>query len=175
MQRIVVALDGSDHADKALELASELAGKYDAELVLLNVLSDKHLSEGERQLAETEYLDELSSTPEMSGVLQAGDLRTAAQRFVQGFGPVTRRVRAALGERLMERAHRKAREHGARKIETALEDGEPAETILRVAKERNADMIVMGSRGLGGAQGLLMGSVSHKVGHLAECTCVTVK
>jgi nucleotide-binding universal stress UspA family protein len=35
-------------------------------------------------------------------------------------------------------------------------------------------MIFLGSRGLGDAKGLLMGSVSHKVAHLAECTCVSV-
>jgi nucleotide-binding universal stress UspA family protein len=35
---IVVATDGSDHARKAVELASDIAEKYDAKLVLLNVL-----------------------------------------------------------------------------------------------------------------------------------------
>ena len=61
------------------------------------------------------------------------------------------------------------------KIETALEDGDPAEANLRVAKGRGVDMVVLGSRGLSDAKGLLLGSVSHKVAHLAECTCVTVK
>jgi nucleotide-binding universal stress UspA family protein len=36
-------------------------------------------------------------------------------------------------------------------------------------------MIFLGSRGLGDIKGLLMGSVSHKVTQLAECTCVSVK
>jgi len=173
MQRIVVALDGSDHAEKALDLASDLAAKYEAELVLLNVLSDKRLSEAERHMAETEHLDELSN---VTGVLQApGDPRSVAEWLVHGSVTVTKRFRELFGQRLMESAQRRARDHGARKIQTVLEDGEPAETIVRVAQERGADMIVMGSRGLGGAKGLLMGSVSHKVGQLAECTCVTVK
>lgn len=175
MQRIVVALDGSDHAEKALELASDLAGKYGAELVLLNVLSDKRLSDAERHMAETEYLDDLAAAPEVAGVLHGESPRDTVQRLVRGSSLVTHRARDALGQRLMESARRKARENGAGKIETVLEDGDPAETIVRVAQERHADLIVMGSRGLGGAKGLLMGSVSHKVGHLAECTCVTVK
>ena len=37
------------------------------------------------------------------------------------------------------------------------------------------DLIVMGRRGLGDLGGLLMGSVSHKVCHLADCACLTVK
>ena len=52
--RILVALDGSEHSDKALDLASDIAGKYGAELVLLHVMSDKPLTDGERYLAETE-------------------------------------------------------------------------------------------------------------------------
>ena len=60
-------------------------------------------------------------------------------------------------------------------MRTLLEDGDPASTILRVAKGLDADMIVLGSRGLGDAKGLLLGSVSHKVAHFAECTCVSVK
>jgi nucleotide-binding universal stress UspA family protein len=175
MQRIVVALDGSGHAEKALDLAADLATKYDAELVLLNVLSDRRLSEAERQMAETEYLGELINAPDMPVVLRADDPRTVVQQLVRGSSVVAHRVRTALGERLMEGADRRAREHGASKIRTILEDGDPAETIVRVAQQRAADMIVMGSRGLGGAKGLLVGSVSHKVGQLAGCTCVTVK
>ncbi len=44
-----------------------------------------------------------------------------------------------------------------------------------IGKGLHVDMIFLGSRGLGDAQSLLMGSVSHKVAHLAECTCVSVK
>ena len=47
--------------------------------------------------------------------------------------------------------------------------------ILAAAEHENADMIVMGSRGMGDLKGLFVGSVSNKVSHLAPCTCVTVK
>ncbi|MEE8536041.1 MAG: universal stress protein, partial [Kiloniellales bacterium] len=64
---------------------------------------------------------------------------------------------------------------GVEKIQRTLEDGDPAKAILDCAKRVEANLIVMGSRGLNDLKGLLVGSVSHKVSHLAECTCVTVR
>jgi nucleotide-binding universal stress UspA family protein len=127
-------------------------------------------------MAEVEYLDELAGGTQVPNTLQArNDARAATQHLLHGSSALTRRFREAVGRRLMETATRKARESGVSAVQTLLEDGAPAETILRVAGERHADTIVMGSRGLGAAKGLLMGSVSYKVAQLAQCTCVTVK
>ena len=60
-------------------------------------------------------------------------------------------------------------------MKTVAASGDPASRILETAAAEQADMIVMGSRGLGGLKGLLVGSVSNKVNHLAKCTCVCVK
>lgn len=175
MRHILVALDGSDQAEKALDLAVDLASKYDAELVFVHVLSDKRLSDAERRLAEVEYLDEIAGAADVAGVLKDPDPRAIAQRLLHGSGVITYRFRQTLGRRLMQSASRRAQQGGVGKVQELIEEGDPAETILRVAGERDADMIVMGSRGLGSAKGLLMGSVSHKVAQLAPCTCVTVK
>lgn len=53
--------------------------------------------------------------------------------------------------------------------------GEAAAEIVNVAKEIGADLIVVGSRGLGRVQGLLMGSVSDRVVHLAHCPVLVVR
>jgi nucleotide-binding universal stress UspA family protein len=60
-------------------------------------------------------------------------------------------------------------------VHCVIEDGDPGKEILRYAEEETANLIVMGSRGLSDLQGLLMGSVSHKVSHLSPCSCITVK
>jgi nucleotide-binding universal stress UspA family protein len=51
----------------------------------------------------------------------------------------------------------------------------PAESIVDVANARQADLIVIGSRGLGALGGLLLGSQSHKVISLARCPVLVVK
>ena len=174
MQRILVALDGSEHSDKALDLASDIAAKYGAELVLLHVMSDKPLTDCERYLEETEYVDDLLASLQ-APVMDSGDSRQRAERVLRYYSEVARRYRQAIGDRLMSRARDRARQKGVQTMQTVLEDGNPADTIVRVAKRLQVDMIFLGSRGLSEAKGLLMGSVSHKVAHLAECTCVTVK
>jgi nucleotide-binding universal stress UspA family protein len=107
--------------------------------------------------------------------MDSGDSRQRAERVLRYYGDVARRFRQAIGDRLMSRARDRAQQKGVQTMQTVLEDGDPANTILRVAERLQVGMIFVGSRGLGDVKGLLMGSVSHKVAHLAECTCVTVK
>lgn len=60
--------------------------------------------------------------------------------------------------------------------EKRSEYGEPAaETIVRVARESGADQIVMGARGLGRLRGLMLGSVTTQVVHLANVPVTLVK
>lgn len=65
------------------------------------------------------------------------------------------------------------------KVETLLVKDKPHEyiheTIIEYAKEKNADIIVMGSRGRTGLQRLLMGSVTEKVIGLTDCAVLVVK
>ncbi len=56
-----------------------------------------------------------------------------------------------------------------------LLEGPEAEAILTVAETRQADLIVMGTRGLGSLQGLLLGSVSQKVVQHASCPVMVVR
>jgi nucleotide-binding universal stress UspA family protein len=51
----------------------------------------------------------------------------------------------------------------------------PAQAIVNAASEFGVEAIVMGSRGLGNVKGMLLGSVSHKVLHVAECRVVLIR
>jgi nucleotide-binding universal stress UspA family protein len=60
-------------------------------------------------------------------------------------------------------------------VEFVLADGEPGEEIVRVAKDRNCDLIVMGTHGRTGLSRLLMGSVAERVMRRAPCPVLTLK
>lgn len=59
-------------------------------------------------------------------------------------------------------------------VQEELQEGNEAESILKVAEDSKADLIVMGTRGLGAVKGILVGSVSRKVIHYADCPVMVV-
>jgi nucleotide-binding universal stress UspA family protein len=59
--------------------------------------------------------------------------------------------------------------------ETRAERGAVAATIDRVAREENVKHIIMGTRGLGGVRGLLLGSVATQLLHLTDVPVTLVK
>ncbi|CAM4476856.1 universal stress protein [Paenibacillus tarimensis] len=58
---------------------------------------------------------------------------------------------------------------------TRILHGEPGPAIVKYANENEADLIVLGSRGLNALQELVLGSVSHKVAKRANCPVMIVK
>ncbi|MFL5839109.1 MAG: universal stress protein, partial [Thermoleophilaceae bacterium] len=66
-----------------------------------------------------------------------------------------------------------ARSEGV-EIETHRRKGDPADAILEVAKEQDADLIVVGNQGMTGARRVL-GSVPNKITHHAPCSVMVVR
>jgi nucleotide-binding universal stress UspA family protein len=60
-------------------------------------------------------------------------------------------------------------------FKTLVKTGQAAEAIAQIAREEDIKHIVMGTRGLGSLQGLLLGSVATKVIHLAEVPITLIK
>ncbi|MGI9449275.1 MAG: universal stress protein [Geminicoccaceae bacterium] len=175
MERLLVALDGSDHSAKALELAADLAEAYGAELMLAHVMSSAPLSHAEREMAAAEYADELSGWTAGQGTTGTGELEGSGHELLMHYSDLTHHFRETMGKHLLASAKRKLSGRKIESIQVLLADGDPAETLTGLAKERKVDAIVIGSRGLSDIKGLFLGSVSHKVNHLADCTCITVK
>ena len=85
---------------------------------------------------------------------------------------VARRKKA--GQAIIDRVRERLGDTPVTIQETLLE-GPESDAILRVAESQAADLIVMGTRGLGALKGALLGSVSRKVLHYAACSVMVVK
>lgn len=145
--RIVVPVDGSTHAMKALELAVQLQDKFDGSLLwVLSVYQHVSLVESSHSLV----------------------------RGRQDLAPPDEAMKEICRE-VVDQHVAKAMELGATGVKGLVKRGKPSRTIVDFAKEQSADCIVMGGRGIGDVGGVLLGSVSHKVASLAPCTVITVK
>ena len=60
-------------------------------------------------------------------------------------------------------------------VETFARQGDPADAILDVAEEQNADLIIVGNKGMTGAKRFLLGSVPNKVSHHAPCSVMIIR
>lgn len=79
-----------------------------------------------------------------------------------------------VAESVLSRAERTLLDRGVT-VETHTRQGEPAEVILDVAKEVDAELIVVGARGLSGLSRFLLGSVSTKLSHYADRSVLVVR
>jgi nucleotide-binding universal stress UspA family protein len=172
IKNILCALDGSSHAEKALDLAIAMAQKFDARLVLFHVLMRNLETEEMRRFSDIEGLTHESVTV-------ANRLQTVDGRVEVGL-PYDARVIPSdmlvkLAQHVLKSAQANAEEKGVLNTTLIIGDGDPAGRILACAEQENSDCIIMGSRGLSNIQALLEGSVSRKVSNRAGCTTIAVR
>ena len=147
IQHILAPIDGSANANYAVDLAGDLANRYGAKLTLLHATPDFRWSTVPHDLLEFASAEHL----------RPGEL-------MQG-----------LSEKLLNAAEQRAKQHGAVDVNCIADIGDPATCIVDYARNHSCDAIVLGTRGLSDIQGLIFGSVAHKVTHLSPCTCITVR
>jgi len=68
-----------------------------------------------------------------------------------------------------------AREAGAQRVEVERAVGDPAGEIVRIAKEHECDLVVMGTHGRTGIEHALMGSIAERVVRKAACPVLTIR
>lgn len=170
---ILIANDGSEHAYKAVSIAANLASKYDAKLIILHVLMHGKVPEGFRRMAEVEHLmdpvkpqiTEVSNVPStLAATLNNMESHISESRFYE-----------YLGNNIVADSRRMAAEIGVKNVAAQIAVGDAASKIIQHANDGHADLIVMGTRGLGEIKGMLLGSVTNKVTQLAKCPCLTVR
>lgn len=168
INKVLIATDGSAHATKAVEFGADIAARYDAAVILVHVLLRHEVSDDLKRMIATEHMT--AQTPGAPAV-------DIANFFDMGTGPRTLPDDAlnAIAERVLDRAEDIAKDRGVDTVIKRVEDGNPVGRILAVARDEAVDLIVTGARGLSDLEALFVGSVSHKLAHLAPVTCLTVR
>ncbi|SHL57378.1 Nucleotide-binding universal stress protein, UspA family [Roseovarius marisflavi] len=172
--KILLAVDGSQHSLSATDMAAELADKLNAELFIVHVLMHGRPPAELLRMAEVEHLVEKAHAVAFPSVPYVPENRHAMMLGSSDEAGTARAI-TALGEQIVDRAKVRCLELGVRKVTTMTEMGDYADEILEAARTRSVDMIVIGSRGLGAIKSTVLGSVSQKVLHHAQCAVLTVR
>ncbi|CCG04806.1 universal stress protein [Blastococcus saxobsidens] len=142
---VVVGTDGSESSLRAVARAGALAGACGATLVVACAYLPTEADERELARAQDVLGDEAY---QVVGAHPAEDtVRTAAERAAAA---------------------------GAGKVRTVAVMGSPVETLLDVVRRENADLLVVGNRGLNGIKGRLLGSVPADATRRSQCDVLVV-
>ena len=147
IKKILLAIDGSQSADHALDFGLDLAMKYSAEVMIISVI------------------DSPQSSLVVKGMLYAP---TSTQKYLKKLRDFHEKI-------LLEASNKTKKISPELKVSIKLLEGRPDDKIVERAKKESIDLIVLGSRGLGGIKGFVLGSVSDRVADEASCPVLIVK
>ena len=173
-KNIILATDGSKHAGRATDVAADIAARYGATLTLLTVVpASLSLSKIEAMPQARKFSKEVKA--DIAHFRDAVEFKSHRLAKATKLLPAPPSAIQALGEGVLDAAVARAKKRGVKKIERVVITGHPAEIILTAARGVNADLIVMGTRGLSDLKGIFVGSVSHKVMQFSGRPCLTVR
>jgi nucleotide-binding universal stress UspA family protein len=142
---VVVGTDGSESADVALRQATALTALSAGTLHIVSVY--RLVSHAAAGVAAT-----------AGAAVDVGQLNEGS---------------AEEAERVCEQAGAQARGQGV-KVVVHVVAGDPADALVRVAQEVNADLLIVGNRGMSGKRRFVLGSVPNKVSHHSPCSLLIV-
>ena len=136
---VAVGTDGTDTAAEAVKAAAEIAQRFDARLVLLSAVNEKHGPDAPPSGDAAEIQWTFNPAAQVREVLQRTEQRLQDQKV---------------------------------DCSTMVDEGDPGEVLVRLAEECDADLLVIGNKGM---HRRVLGSVPNSVTHKAPCSVYVVK
>jgi len=160
--KILVGVDGSKNSTKALDYALEMAEKFSASILILNVFQPPpefgfgYQAKVFSQFSASEYPKETTTDqPNLSAFIK--DLRKVHEAILSKAGERAIKLKPTL------------------KITTELKEGNTSSQIIETAANGGFDLIVVGHMGESEIKEFLLGSTSERVAHQARCPVLIVK
>jgi nucleotide-binding universal stress UspA family protein len=154
--KLLVAIDGSEISDYALNLAIHIGEAFSSEVDLIYIYSP-----AVPRPVSTPLYDPLSAGPVLS---PSPEWQTQAIHR-----------KAQKDEAMVEQRKRLVEERNLKCVATSVESDDIAGEIIKLASSGSFGLIVLGSRGLSGLRSLILGSVSKKVAKEAKTSVLVVK
>jgi nucleotide-binding universal stress UspA family protein len=150
-ERLLVALDGSDTAEKVLEHTEAIARAFGSSVTLIRATLSPETLLAETSSAET--VGEVAPIIDPTPIVEAD--REGAEEYLQN-------IAARLKQHNLDVTYEEP-------------EGPPADVIVRRARELDASMIMMTTHGRGGLGRLVFGSVADSVLRHAPCPVLLVR
>jgi nucleotide-binding universal stress UspA family protein len=139
--KVLVAYDGSDPSKRAIDYATKMAAMFEGELAILTVVPKVSVP--------------IYSNAELGA--QAIDIANLQDRMRENYSQSLKKAEEEIKGL-----------YPNLKVETILQEGRPSSIIVSEADRLGVSLIIMGSRGLGGITGWILGSTSRQV--VDQCT-----
>jgi len=166
IHKILVPVDGSAPAQKAVEYAAWVASKTKAEVTLLHVVDADKLKLSYEAMDKflPEWKDKIKGTDDDKRYSPFFDEQLSCMME----DPLCKR-----GNNVLKEMAKFAEKHGV-KAKTMMKLGRTVDTIVQTAEEQGCDHIIVGKTGLTGLKRLAMGHVAEDVAKYASCRVTVV-
>lgn len=169
--KLAVATDGSSNAHRAVLMAGDIAAKYGAKVYILHCVLEGPIPQGLLQWARVENLIEEEPTDDLPKWPGYGNLGVIGPNRV---ARVAYQARMQLGRAILDEAQARLHGAGVKDIQEVFEEGDAAKAMVHLVERENIDLGVVGTRGLGIVDQLVLGSISHKLISMRHLPVLTV-
>ncbi|MGI9372745.1 MAG: universal stress protein [Hyphomicrobiales bacterium] len=169
-ERILVAIDGGKNSKEILKTACVLADASEANLGIIYVTDPRNMS------------DDLVQGAEVEGVIEGETYSQTIDRFDYGgrdklreelqHSAMVARIAEQVGQIVVAKAESFSKQQHVNAVKTFVRSGDVVKAILSVARQSNADLIVMGHERRSIIGALIHRSVAEGVNDEAKCPCL---
>ena len=152
LRKVLVAYDGSEQSKRALDHAAEIASAFKGSLIILTVVP---------KVSIPVFPDEGFGSFPMS--------------TPSDFADYEEKMKSVYGKSQEEAVKHIREKYPSLQVGAELLEGRPSSTIDEEAERNGVDVIVMGSRGIGGISGWILGSTSRRVAETCTKPVLIVK